>query len=149
MERNPYAPPNTEVADAPIPEAMQRPREIGVAVALLVGSVFVGVVRLPLVWANVPPGQAGVAVVTYIIVVAIVLAFAGGIYSRRNWVRIVYLVVIGLGLLVTLPRIPLVLRASAMQGIIELIQTGMQIGAAALTLTGPSNRWFRHARSRN
>jgi hypothetical protein len=84
--------------------------------------------------------------VTYIIVVAIVLAFAGGIYSRRNWVRIVYLVVIGLGLLVTLPRIPLVLRASAMQGIIELIQTGMQIGAAVLTLTGPSNRWFRHAR---
>lgn len=151
MERNPYAPPVALVADVPPVKANERPPPVAIAVRLIIGSVAVGAMGLPFEWSRTPLSSRGLAAIAFLIVFlvgsAITAGIVLGIRSGRNWVRIVYVALVLLGLIPYVSRVWIISRLFPWQAVIGIIQAGMQLGSVVLLLSAVSSRWFKQARS--
>lgn len=148
MERNPYAPPVSAVAD-PVEVRAERPPEVTLAVKLLWASFFLGLVALfyqPALKNAAAPGQW----VGVLIGMAIIFGLWAWVISKiargRNWARVLFLVIGILGTVINLLATPMVLsfyKAQPLSGVIALINFVLEIYTIYLLLTAPARAWFK------
>jgi hypothetical protein len=143
MERNPYAPPVSPVAD-PVAARSERPKEVTLAVKLLWASFFIGIVGVFL-----RPAQQ-VPFIAIVIVSIVAFGFWAWVItciaSGRNWARILFFVLIGIGLafaVVFLSATLALYRERPFNGFLAAVNYAMEIYTLYLLLTGPAREWFK------
>ena len=143
MERNPYAPPVSAVAD-PVEVRSERPKEVTLAVRLLWASFFIGIAGVFLRPAQEVPFVA----------ILIVSVFAFGLWAwvitciarGRNWARILFFVLIGIGLsfaLLFLSATLALYRDRPFNGFLAVINYALELYTVYLLLTAPARAWFK------
>lgn len=117
-----------------------RPKRVVTAVALLVASLLLGLLKIVLMPRPGPVWIAGVVIV-------VMLGLAVAIWAQKNWARILTLLLFLLGL----PSIFLLGESLAREGAVSialfLLQTVLQALALACLFTGPARKWFRRHES--
>ena len=142
MERNPYAPPESTVAD-PVEVRSERPKEVTLAVKLLWASFFIGIAGVFLRPAQQVPFIA--------ILIVSILAFGFWawvitcIAAGRNWARILFFVLVGIGLAfaaVFLATTLALYRDRPFNGFLAALNYALEIYTLYLLLTAPARQWF-------
>ena len=145
MSHNPYAPPSASVAD-PVPQAIERPREVLIAVRLLWATLALAAVGI-----FFTPSQAALAGLwTYVVIALAVVGVLWAwviykIYQGANWARVLFVVLVGLGilfLLISWRTYVATFRASPMAAADSITQTVLEIIAAVMLFSQNSNAWF-------
>jgi hypothetical protein len=149
MERNPYAPPVSVVAD-PAEARGQRPKEVTRAIQVLWISLIVGAVSSILFLGL---NSSGGEQLILLIGTGIALGFRAWIIAKiakgRNWARILFLVFLILGLafvvfsVLAMPVTQTMYRAQPMRGVLTLVNYALEIYTAYLLLTAPAREWFK------
>lgn len=147
MERNPYAPPASTVAD-PVEIRPDRPKEVTLAVKLLWISFFLGLVGIFLQPALTNANR--VAQWGILIVMAIMFGIWAWVISKiakgRNWARITFLVVGIIGTVLNILFAPMVMpiyRGQPVGGAVALVNFVLEIYAIYLLLTASARTWFK------
>lgn len=115
-----------------------RPGFVTIACALLVASFAIAIIRSSLMGGWDSPFTK----LAWLIGISIVGALAiVPIYRRKNWVRLIVLAWILLGLI----GLPWSHESNTdpLQYMLNLIQAALQAGVAVLLLLPPSHKWFR------
>ena len=153
MERNPYAPPVSAVTD-PAEFRGERPKEVTLAVKLLWISFFLGLAGtfLQPITATTPghsvPGQWIIVLIGGAIVFGMWALVIAKIAQGRNWARILFLVLVVLGLAVTISVIPTALalyKARPSSGVLSLTNFVLEVYTMYLLLTAPAREWFKQS----
>src|SRR6185437_1928527 len=106
MERNPYAPPVSTVAD-PTEIRRERPKEVTLAVKLLWTTLALGLAGMFLQPLNATAPAQWIGVIIGVGAVFGIWAWIVSKIARgRNWARILFLVLVVLGLIVTVFVMP-------------------------------------------
>lgn len=143
MERNPYAPPGSNVAD-PVETRSERPKEVTLAVRLLWASFFIGITGVFLRPAQQVPFIA--------ILIVSVLAFGFWAWvitcigNGRNWARILFFVLVGFGLVFAVLFLSATLalyRDRPFNGFLAALNYALEIYTLYLLLTAPAREWFK------
>jgi hypothetical protein len=146
MERNPYAPPVSTVADSAEIRG-ERPKEVTLAVKLLWTSLLLGVAGMFLQPLNATaPAQWIGVIIGAGAVFAIWAWIVSKIAKGRNWARVLFLVLVILGLVVTvlvMPTAMAIYRARPLNGVISLINVVIEVVTMYLLLTAPARAWFK------
>lgn len=142
MERNPYAPPQSPVAD-PVEVRSERPKEVTLAVKLLWASFFIGIVGVFLRPARQVP------FVAILILSTLALGFWAWVITciaeGRNWARILFFVLVGIGLVFSVLFISATLalyRERPFNGLLSALNYALEIYTFYLLLTAPARQWF-------
>jgi hypothetical protein len=125
---------------------LARPRAVAIAFQLLAASLGVGLLNAILHLAQVKVASRLMLILPLIIVVAVLgLAFTllTRIAARRNWARIVWLVLILCGLPFVIPANFRELGRNVLLGMLSLTITVLQMVGTYLLFTRDSNLWFR------
>lgn len=143
MSRNPYAPPAATVADGDQLPARVKPLAIRRAVVLMWASLALNILILVLDWRfQISQAPVLVVILSEVIGVAIAVWLILKITVGRNWARIVYLVLLALGLIVIVPEIlGSASRAAHIAGL-RMIELGMDFATMYLVFV-PGREWFR------
>lgn len=143
MDRNPYAPPVSTVAD-PVEVRGERPKEVGLAVKLLWASFFIGIASVFL-----RPAAQQVPFVAVLIVSVLAFGFWGWVITSigrgRNWARILFFVLVGIGLVfgvLFLSATLAIYRERPFNGLLAALNYALEIYTLYLLLTAPARRWF-------
>jgi hypothetical protein len=144
---NPYAPPKSAVADVEVhTEDDVRPKNVNIAVTLLwvsaALSLLSSVIRA-LKGEFAPNDSTGILILTIVLSLVIACWFNIKIATRRNWARIVWVVLFAAGMLILLFNGKLLTRLGTMQTILYVVQHLIAITSAVLLLTPSSNRWYK------
>ena len=147
MERNPYTPPAAAVADVASEQPVERPPSMTLAIRLLWASVVLAIVGLFTAPRQVP-GVAGfvVIVITGLLVFGILAWLIVKMAAARNWARITYTVLSGLGylgLVFTWDMQVAQFKASPLSGVISLVNFAVGVFVLYLLYTKASSVWFR------
>jgi len=146
MERNPYAPPVSPVAD-PTEIRGERPKEVTLAVKLLWTSLLLGVAGMFFQPLNATATAQWIGVIIGAGAVFGIWAWiVAKIAKGRNWARILFLVLVILGLVVTalvLPTAMTIYRARPLNGLVSLINLVIEVVTMYLLLTAPARAWFK------
>jgi len=144
---NPYAPPQSAVADVEVhTDDDVRPKTVNIAVALLWGSAALGLLSnvIRLLRGEFPPNAPQIVP---ILTIALSLAFASWfnikIATRRNWARITWVVLFAIGIVILLARPELLAKLSTILIVLYSVQHLISVVTAVLLLTPTSNRWFK------
>jgi hypothetical protein len=152
LARNPYAPPEAQVADPSLePSIAERPLTVTRAVQLMWFAMALGVVNLVFSWETITtmaevPAEATSFVKMFI---AVVLVLSFGLYfliiwkmgQGRNWARILLLVLQLLSLLANpFEQISQVGAVAATAGILAFV---LEIIALVLVFMPASKAWFQ------
>jgi len=146
MERNPYAPPVSHVAD-PTETRGERPKEVSQAVRFLWIAFAVGIVGMFLqpVKVSAPAQWIGMlvgGVIAFGLWAWVIVKISQG----RNWARIVFIVLALLGLVFSVFALPMtmpVYRARPLNGVVALINLVLEIASLYLLLTAAARTWFK------
>ena len=143
MERNPYAPPVSTVAD-PVEVRSERPKEVTLAVKLLWASFFIGIAGVFL-----RPAQQ-VPFIAILIVSILAFGFWAWVITciarGRNWARILFFVLLGIGLVFAVLFLSATLalsRERPFNGFLAALNYALEIYTLYLLLTAPAREWFK------
>ncbi|MDR7099276.1 hypothetical protein J2X04_001623 [Lysobacter niabensis] len=128
---------------------IQRPRAVTAAAALLGLTLLVGLVQMIQFIAATDLGVP--KAIPYSVLVAIYLAFVCLVFliSRgKDWARILYTVILALGLIKTAFAFPALLQSHS-TGVAFFLMIGAKISALVLLFLPSSNAWFRGDGSNN
>ena len=121
-----------------------RPRDISRAIQFLTSSLAIGLITSIFHLAQKVSG------VTMLFASLIVIAVFGAGYllinrisARRNWARIVWLVLILFGLPFAIPANLAEIRRNVFSGVLSVIVTLLQLIGTYLLFTKNSNLWFK------
>ncbi len=146
MERNPYAPPVSHVAD-PTENRGERPKEVNQAVRLLWVAFALGIVGMflqpvkmstPAQWIGVLVGGA----IAFGLWAWVIVKIAQG----RNWARILFIVLALLGLIFSVFALPLTMplyKEHPINGVVAVISLVLEIFTLYLLLTAAARTWFK------
>jgi hypothetical protein len=150
LNQNRYAPPAAPVTDVlPTQTAMQRPRQVVVAVQLAAINYVFGLAGLILSWDYFGSLQPiGALIFNQVFSLAIFAWLYSKIYAGRNWARITLLVLFIIGMLFTLSRAivtlleaaPLIAKAQMLIGLLT------NVAILWLLFLSPGRDWFRKHR---
>jgi hypothetical protein len=145
MERNPYAPPVSNVADR-VETRSERPKEVTLAVRLLWASFFIGITGVFL-----RPSQQ-VPFIAILIVSILAFGFWAWVITcianGRNWARILFFVLVGFGLVFAVLFLSATLalyRDRPFNGFLAALNYALEIYTLYLLLTAPARAWFKQA----
>jgi hypothetical protein len=155
MDRNPYAPPQAQVAEeGSAGDVPDRPDEVATAVKLLWASLSLGVLANAVDWPQqVARLPVGILIPVEVFGLAMGVWFIRALGRGRNWVRILFLVVMIMALLGVMASVWSVpLRAqyweaythSPTAGSLRGIQGILHLVALGYLFTAPARHWFRH-----
>jgi hypothetical protein len=123
-----------------------RPRAVSLAAFFLLSTFAISLIemggRLSQTLPNLP------AIFFYCMLVFPFAVMSGLVYltfRRYNWARITCVSLVGVRALVALPRAISELSHSPLIGVAGLILVALELFAAYLLLSGPSNAWFKSA----
>ena len=138
---NPYAPPQAELADSTDNSFMTSatPWQVSRAAWLIAASLALGVLKIMLV---PTPGPLWLVFAT----IAVLLAFTAAIAKGKNWARITFTVMFGLGLPSVFFIREQLLREGSISVLVMAVQTVLQLTAVVLLFLPASNGWFRGRR---
>jgi hypothetical protein len=145
MERNVYSPPTAPVADLTNPVvAMGRPRQVSVAARLLAASLALGVITSTIVQPHTAMNSraALVQISSEILTFSIIAWLAYKIWIGRNWARITFAVLTGVGWAFYVPALIRIFQLSPVAGSINILQTLLQLAALYLLFSNPGRAWF-------
>jgi len=147
MERNPYAPPASTVAD-PVEIQGERPKEVTNAIRLMWTSTTLAILAMFLqAQRNTDVAQMWIVMlVGAALGLAIAFWFIGKIARGRNWARMVYLVLTVLGVVLVVFNWSFyapIYRAQPLAAVLAVIQTALQFGAFYLLITPSARDWFK------
>jgi uncharacterized membrane protein len=142
MERNPYAPPVSAIAD-PAESRPARPKEVTLAVKLLWVSFFIGIVGVFLRPAQQVPFIAVliVSILAYGFWAWVITCIANG----RNWARILFFVLVGIGVVFAVLFLSTTLalyRGHPFNAFLAALNYALEIYTLYLLLTAPAREWF-------
>ncbi len=147
MHENPYAPPKSVVEDAPLVlDEQTRPSQVVLAVRLAAVNYVFGLAGLVLNWAYLSAlSSIPRTIFQQAVSLAVTLWIFYKIYHRRNWARIVHLVLTSLGVLVLLitPVRVLIFAAPTTRKMSLLIAVVINIVILWLLFGSPGRLWFR------
>jgi hypothetical protein len=144
---NPYSPPKSTVADAEDRiNAGEKPRNVKIAMLLLWASFGLGLLGsvIKVVKGEYPPVLSlPVAIVIYSLAQLPAVWFNLQLGAGRNWARIVWLILFGVGALISVLAFRVV--ADSIKGdVMRLgIQTVMGLAITGLLLTPSAARWYK------
>jgi hypothetical protein len=151
MERNPYAPPVSPVAD-PAEARGERPKEVTQAVRLLWISLALSIAGLfmqPL-RATTDAEERTLTLTVLIIGGGIGFGIWAWVVAKiargRNWARITFMVLTVLGLVITPFMLPYSLpayRAQPLSAVVAVLNAVLELIAFYLLLTAPARAWFK------
>ena len=127
----------------------ERPQAVKTAVNLFWASLALALVEVLLDFAHISAGVAKAKAPVAFIIMVLVVGFAFGAFliakisAGRNWARIVWLILIALGMLDTLPEIYAEFTRAPIIGALSLLQVGMLVYGLFLVFTQPGSVWFR------
>jgi len=145
MSNNPYTPPTAPVSDVAPSAMLQRPREVQLAIGLFWASFAVSLVM----YAGDPDLQAGdpddviPMVIGIIIGSALLIALMLLIARARNWARITYVVLSGLGWMSVVASWAEVMAQPWHQLLGYLVTLVLDVAVFVLLFRPASNAWFR------
>ena len=149
MNSNPYAPPTAPVADPPF-EGTTRPRAASFAVRMLWSALVLGVLQLVselFTMARTGPGPAIVGTIAGgCLALAILALFTFHLGRRRNWARIVFIVLFWLGIAITAmtwQRTLATLRGPPLDLTLTLLQYLLQAASVILLSTPGVAAWYK------
>jgi hypothetical protein len=142
MERNPYAPPVSAVAD-PAESRTARPKEVTLAVKLLWVSFSIGIAGVFLQPAQQVPFIAIliVSILAYGFWAWVITCIANG----RNWARILFFVLVGIGVVFAVLFLSTTLalyRDRPFNAFLAALNYALEIYTLYLLLTAPAREWF-------
>jgi hypothetical protein len=144
---NPYAPPQSAVADVEVhTDDDVRPKTVNIAVVLLWASAALGIISnvIRMFRGEFPPNVPQIVpILTFALSFAFASWFNIKIATRRNWARITWVVLFAVGLLILLAKPTILTRLSTMLIVLFSAQHLIAIATAVLLLTPTSNRWFK------
>jgi hypothetical protein len=127
--------------------AVEKPTVVAKAVALLYLSLLIGFIAAVVRVANfaklLARQELFVAIGVGVIFFGLYLLLVRKISERRNWARIVYLVLVLIGLPFVILSDIAELKGSLLSGSVNIILLILQLAGTALLFTSNSNRWFR------
>jgi hypothetical protein len=124
----------------------ERPTEVTRAVQFLVSSLAIGLLTSIFHLAQRVSGVPMVFAFASLIVIAVFgigFFLISKISARRNWARIVWLVLILFGLPFAIPANLQEVRRNVLSGTLSIIVTILQLIGTYLLFTRNSNLWFR------
>lgn len=146
MSESPYTPPQANIDPPPSQPHMERPKEIEIAIWLVVAGYLIGLAGVFMTWEYQMSVQSpGQFFISQAIGIAIAIWIYYKIYQGRNWARILFLVLAVLGVLaLLLPFSGDVLNAVPATTKVIMI-AGHLINAAVVYLLffSPGRHWFR------
>jgi hypothetical protein len=146
MERNPYSPPSSPLSEpSGLSVLAGRPAQVSIAALLLTASLALGVLTSVILPTTIASNSqaAIVQVIVQIFVLIVFLWLTYKIWVGRNWARITFTVLAGLGFLPYIPILMKMFRLSPLAGSINILQTLLQLVALYLLFSSPGRAWFR------
>jgi hypothetical protein len=144
---NPYSPPKSTVADAEVrADAGEKPRNVKIAMVLLWASFGLGLLGtvLKVVKSEYPPVLSlPVAIAIYSLAQLPTIWFNLKLSAGRNWARIVWIILFGAGLLISLLAFRVVAGALKADVVRLGIQMVMGVVITGLLLTPSAARWYK------
>lgn len=121
-----------------------RPKEVTRAVQFISASFIIGGIRAVFDLAQkVSGGSLFVAILVLVVFLGICFFFVGKIAAGRNWARIVFLVLLIIGVPLALPGYLQDLRTNLLHGSVSIIVAILQLIGVCLLFTKKSNLWFK------
>jgi len=128
----------------------QKPQSVVTAIRLIWVSLALSLIKMPpiITEAKNLGGITAVGIVIFILscVLGMVAFLVLKMSDGRNWARIIFVVLMVLGISPTLRMIVNEFSKSAFQGTVSVVQFGLQIYATVLLITKPSRDWFQPAK---
>lgn len=125
-------------------ESVARPRAVSNAVLLFYTAFAIGAIRAVF---DLIRRTSGVSFFVVLLALGIFLLvcvlFVRQIAAGKNWARIVFLVLLLIGLPFAIPTYLTELKTSLVHGIVSIIVALLQVAGTVLLFSGESNRWFR------
>jgi hypothetical protein len=123
---------------------VERPREVSRAVQFLISSLAIGLMTSIFHLAQRLSGlPMFFALLIVIVVFGIGFLLVNRISARRNWARIVWLVLVLFGLPFAIPANLQEIRRNVLYGTLSVIITILQLIGTYLLFSRNSNFWFR------
>lgn len=125
-------------------DSVQKPQSVDTAVNLLWASLAVGLVKMLMDLSSLSAiAPAAFTNFVMIFVFAFIAFLIFKISAGRNWARITFLVLFGIGMLPTLPLILAEFSRAPVVGALSVAQVGLQVYALFLLFTQPGSAWYR------
>ena len=153
METTPHDPFQPPKASLEVPvDKGPRPKRVKAAALLIAtaavlsfivnAAMWTGLVRFP----NSPQGTLA-DIVSALVTLTLLGFLAWKIHAGRNWARLLFSVLVALGVLgfaISLPFAPELMKTIPTSlWVTSTIQTGLQVAALFLVFTGDASPWFR------
>lgn len=129
--------------------ATTKPARVGLAVNLLYAGIALSVVAFIVGFAKASsaPQDSSSAIIAGVIgggilSIAIALWFTIMIAKGKNWARVIFLVLLVIGVVLDLTQLGHLFSFNPINGVLNIIETLLQLAAAWLLFTGESPAWF-------
>ncbi len=125
--------------------SVNRPKEVGLAIKLLLTSLLTGALAGFLKPIQLPDNIPQIASFEILV---LILLFNGYIYYslslRRNWARLLFIILTVAGLPLTVTQWPHTFSINPLSGAIDMITTLIQLAAVYLLFKKSSKNWFTY-----
>lgn len=123
---------------------VERPNEVTRAVQLIAASFAIGGVRAVFdLIQKVSGASFFLAILILLVLLGILFFFLSKIAAGRNWARILFLVLLVIGLPFAIPAYLQEVKTNLLHGSISFIIAILQLLGTGLLFAKNSNRWFR------
>ncbi|HEV7472679.1 MAG TPA: hypothetical protein VGN90_01450 [Pyrinomonadaceae bacterium] len=121
-----------------------RPQVVTRAVQLFAASFILGAVRTVFNLSHKLSGAAFLLSLVFLLIfLGVCFFFVAMIAARRNWARIIFLVLLVIGLPFAIPTYIVELRTNLLYGSISIVVAILQVIGIVLLFTKDSNQWFK------
>jgi hypothetical protein len=150
MSDNRYRPPAAQVADFDWEQNANAPMLLKAATILLVGTLAAGLVSVGVQWSFLrSQAPAGFVLLVGGSTAALIGWLTYKIWKRRNWARIVLLILFVAGVPMSLPQFSALLTRSPVAAVIFVLQTVAQMAALCIVFLTPARQYFRQTAKSN
>jgi uncharacterized membrane protein YwaF len=124
-------------------EPISKPRNVKLALILFVSVISVATLSLfsNLIFSDLYSFEEKAP--NYLLSFALSVFLAYHINARRNWARILYILLVAIAMIVIPSDIIRVMSVSKLSALFFCLQTLLEVAAAVFLLTKSSNRWFK------
>jgi hypothetical protein len=124
-------------------EPISKPRNVKLALILFVSVISVATLSLfsNLIFSDLYSFEEKAP--NYLLSFALFVFLAYHINARRNWARILYILLIAVAMIVIPSDIIRVMSVNKLSALFFCMQTLLEVAAAVFLLTKSSNRWFK------
>ncbi|MGN6534009.1 MAG: hypothetical protein ACTHK0_19875 [Ginsengibacter sp.] len=124
-------------------EPIPKPRNVKLAIILLVSVICVATLSLfsNLIFTDFYTFKEKIP--NYLVSLAIFVFLAFHINARRNWARILYIVLLVIAMITIPSNIVRLMSVNKLSALILFVKTVMEVAAVVALLTKPSNKWFK------